>query len=78
MCIVCRVCELSPRLSLNVSQQAAGSQAEQVRAQPVVAQLLFHQDEPHQRLPGCSDPPGGLKAHLRKHTHLLKGDYTLH
>lgn len=69
-----KYCVLNPHLPLDVSQQAAGSQAEQERAEPVVAQLLFDQSEPKQRLLSRPDPPCRLKAHLREHIHPSQQD----
>lgn len=55
-------------LPLDVSQQAAGAQAEEMGAQPLVAQLLLHQGEPHHRLLGRADAPRRLEAHLMPQT----------
>ena len=52
------------KLALDVGQQRAGSQPEQARVQPVIAQLLFHQDHPVQGLLGRADAPRRLEAHL--------------
>lgn len=64
------VCVISPHLPLDVSQQAAGSQAEQGRTEPVFTQLLFDESEPHQGLLSRSDPPCWLKAHLKVYVDL--------
>lgn len=66
-----------PHLSLDISQQATGSQAEHLGTEPIVAQLLFDQREPHQGLLSRPDAPRWLKAHLREHTPRSEGS-TLH
>lgn len=63
------VCWWRSHLPLDVSQQAAGSQAKQVRAEPLIAQLLFDQSEPHQGLLSGPDTSCRLEANLREGKH---------
>src|SRR5215204_276326 len=49
-------------LPLDVSEQRAGAEAEQVGAEPAVAELLLHQIEVLQCRLGRADPTGRLEA----------------
>src|SRR5690606_22163770 len=49
-------------LPFDVAEERAGAEAEEVRAEPRVAQLLLHEDEPLERLLGGADPAGRLEA----------------
>lgn len=51
-------------LPFNVSKQTAGSQAEEVRSEPLVTQLLLHQYQPHQGILRCANTPRWLKPNL--------------
>src|SRR5256885_9772482 len=59
---------VSPRyelcwLSLDIGEQRRGAEPEQVVAQPAIAQLLFHEDEPVERLLRLADPARRLEPH---------------
>src|SRR5690242_12840464 len=47
-------------LSLDIGQQRARAQPEQVGPEPAIAQLLLHQRQPLERLPRRADPAGRL------------------
>src|SRR5207253_5860420 len=49
-------------LALDVGEQARGAEAEPVRREPTVAQLLFHQNEPLQGRFGAPNAAGRLEA----------------
>src|ERR671933_934248 len=49
-------------LALDIREQAAGADTEQVWMQPGVAQLLLHERQPVERLPGRSNAAGRLEA----------------
>src|SRR5205807_3768098 len=48
-------------LPLDVGEQRRGAEPEQVVAQPAIAQLLFHEDEPVERLLRFADPARRLE-----------------
>ena len=50
------------QLTLNIIQQRGSSHAEQVRLGPLVAELVFHQSKPHQRVLGAADTSSRLEA----------------
>ena len=50
------------QLTLNIIQQRGSSHAEQVRLSPLVAELVFHQSKPHQRVLGAADTSSRLEA----------------
>src|SRR6266699_3903090 len=52
------------KLPFDVGKQAAGANAEERIVQPLVAQLLFHQDQPIERLFGTANAASRLKAYL--------------
>src|SRR6266567_3743719 len=52
------------KLPFDVGKQAAGANAEERIVQPLVAQLLFHQDQPIERLFGIANAASRLKAYL--------------
>src|SRR5438067_7854925 len=49
-------------LALDIREQAAGADTEQLRMQPGVAQLLLHERQPVERLPGGPNAAGRLEA----------------
>src|SRR5438093_10784554 len=49
-------------LALDVGEQARGAEAEQVRLEPTVAQLLLHKNEPLQGRLGAPHAAGRLEA----------------
>src|SRR5919201_58880 len=49
-------------LALDIREQAAGADTEKLRMQPGVAQLLLHERQPVERLPGRADAAGRLEA----------------
>src|SRR5687767_4311959 len=51
-------------LSLDVREQAAGAEAEQVRLEPFAAEFFLHQQEIIGCLTSGADAPGGLVADL--------------
>eukprot|EP00053_Salpingoeca_punica_P008521 m.76408 g.76408 ORF g.76408 m.76408 type:complete len:368 (+) comp14635_c0_seq2:80-1183(+) len=51
-------------LALNVDEQGAGAEAEEVGVRPLVAELLFHQSEPDEGVLGLADAAGRLEADL--------------
>jgi len=66
------------KLALDVGQQRAGPQPEQARVQPVIAQLLFHQDHPVQGLLGRADAARRLEADLNAGALGVVADRTAH
>ena len=52
------------QLPLDVPQQAAGSDAEQVRLRPLVPKLLLHQGQPGEGVFGAADPSSRLETNL--------------
>src|SRR5579883_871972 len=51
-------------LTLDIRQQATGADAKEVRAQPIVAKLLLHQNQPVERLLGRADAASRFEADL--------------
>ena len=52
------------QLPLQVLQQGACSQTEQVGVGPLLSQLFHHESEPETGVLGSSDPTSRLEAHL--------------
>ena len=51
------------QLALDIGQQRAGPEAEQVGTQPAVAQFVLHQRQPVERIPCGPDAARRLEAH---------------
>jgi hypothetical protein len=50
------------QLALDVREQSTGAEPEQIWTQPPIAQLVLHQRQPIERLPGGANTAGGLES----------------
>src|SRR5207247_4359682 len=62
-------------LAFDVGEQTRGAEAEQLRLEPAVPQLLLHQDEPLQRRLGAADAAGRLEAYRVAGTLVVIADH---
>ena len=49
---------------LDISQEGAGPEAEEIRFEPGIPQLLLHENQPDQGFLGLTDSAGGFESHL--------------
>src|SRR5207248_10675197 len=65
-------------LALDIREQAAGADTEQLGMQPGVAQLLLHERQPVEHLPGRADAAGRLEANAPASALVVVADGACH